>query len=396
MFSGFRFRNRNAYPDQTMRGKRPNENDNSHHDEIEEPPEKMGRLELDDSHDESFVCPSPDLENFVRKYTAFKECVLTDNPVPGNVDKPSAVNIYINEMIKETVSGNRTLGIDGFLINIQEAISNVLEPMTKLWVLPVKQRDELLAVEVSEDKAAWKAEFDKMDAISKTLDSVVSLLGQTSQRTSYYRRHLILESLKSDHKKTKTMLNDWQSALADNTSKDLFGNKFEEEICKSSKTKTKSKDVFKDIASSNQPFCGGLFASRGSRGHGNRGFSFRFKGLNFTSGKKFVSTTSHKLPSSSRHSPGSPTSEVFVPRGSSVPVPTGRKKKLSSNQAVLNMILGYKVLFSKVLRQNKYPRQVPMFSEKSLLVDTQIQTLLEKEQIKMIDSSQDKYLSPSF
>ena len=285
----------------------------------------MGRLELDDSHDESFVCPSPDLENFVRKYIrkhvgnkAFKECVLTDNPVPGNVDKPSAVNIYINEMIKETVSGNRTLGIDGFLINIQEAISNVLGPVTKLWVLPVKQRDELLAVEVSEDKAAWKAEFDKMDAISKTLDSVVSLLDQNSQRTSYYRKHLILECLMSDHKKAKTMLNDWQSALADNTSKDLFGNKFEEEICRSSKTKTKSKDVFKDIASSNRPFCGGLFASRGGKEHGNRGFTFRFKGLNFTRGKKFISTTSQKLPNSSRHSPGSPISEVFVPRGSSV------------------------------------------------------------------------------
>ena len=34
-----------------------------------------------------------------------------------------------------------------------------------------------------------------------------------------------------------------------------------------------------------------------------------------------------------------------------------------------------------------------MSSEKSLLVDTEIPTLLEKGQIKMIDASQDKYLS---
>ena len=41
MFSGFRFRSRNADSAQTVGGKRPNENDNSHHDETEEPPEKM-------------------------------------------------------------------------------------------------------------------------------------------------------------------------------------------------------------------------------------------------------------------------------------------------------------------------------------------------------------------
>ena len=42
-----------------------------------------------------------------------KECVLMDNPVPGNVDKPPAVDIHIKELIKETVSGNRTLSVDG-------------------------------------------------------------------------------------------------------------------------------------------------------------------------------------------------------------------------------------------------------------------------------------------
>ena len=36
-----------------------------------------------------------------------------DNPVPGNVDKPPAVDIHIKELIKETVSGNRTLSVNG-------------------------------------------------------------------------------------------------------------------------------------------------------------------------------------------------------------------------------------------------------------------------------------------
>ena len=125
------------------------------------------------------------------------------------------------------------------------------------------------------------------------------------------------------------MLNDWEFALEDNTSKDLFGNKFEEEICRSSNTKTKSKDLFKAIASSNQPFRVDPLPSSGGRESSNRGFTFSFKGLNFTRGKEFVSTT---MTSSSRPSSGLPVSEVFLPRGSSVPVPTGRKAKVFSEK----------------------------------------------------------------
>ena len=77
-----------------MEGKRQNQNGNSHHDEIEELPEKMRRFELGDSGYESSVCLAPDLEHFARIYMrkhvgdkAIKERVLTDNPVPGNIDK---------------------------------------------------------------------------------------------------------------------------------------------------------------------------------------------------------------------------------------------------------------------------------------------------------------------
>ena len=98
------------------------------------------------------------------------------------------------------------------------------------------------------------------------------------------------------------------------------------------KTKTKSKDVFKGIASSNRPFREGPLPSRDSRRCGNRGFTFSFKGLNFTRGEKFVFTTSQELASSSGPSLGSPISEVFVPRGSSLAVPTGRKVKVFSKK----------------------------------------------------------------
>ena len=94
MFSGFWFRSRNADPAHAVEGKRQNQNHNSHNDEIEELPEKIRRFELDDSGYESSVCLAPGLEYFVRIYMrnhvgdkAIKERVLTDNPVPGNIDK---------------------------------------------------------------------------------------------------------------------------------------------------------------------------------------------------------------------------------------------------------------------------------------------------------------------
>ena len=68
MFSRFRFRNRHADPAQVVEGKRLNKNDNSHHDEIEKPLEKMGRFELDDSDDELSLYLPLHLENFVRRY----------------------------------------------------------------------------------------------------------------------------------------------------------------------------------------------------------------------------------------------------------------------------------------------------------------------------------------
>ena len=77
-----------------MEGKRPNENHNSYHAEIEELPEMMGRFELDNFDDESSVCLAPDLACFVRiymrkhvGYKAIKDRLLLDNLVLGKIEK---------------------------------------------------------------------------------------------------------------------------------------------------------------------------------------------------------------------------------------------------------------------------------------------------------------------
>lgn len=94
------------------------------------------------------------------------------------------MDIYFKELVKETDSEYSTLRVDGFLTKIQKAIHKVLQPLIQLWASAAKQRDELLTGDLPKDEAGWKA--------------VVSLVGQASQRTSYYRRHLILESHLSD------------------------------------------------------------------------------------------------------------------------------------------------------------------------------------------------------
>ena len=97
----------------------------------------MRQFELDYSDYESSVCQPPDLKDFVRKHMkkhvgdkAIKERGLTDNSASVNGDKNPALDIYIKELMKGTVSGNRTLHVDGFLTNIQEVIDNVLGPVT--------------------------------------------------------------------------------------------------------------------------------------------------------------------------------------------------------------------------------------------------------------------------
>ena len=78
------------------------------------------------------------------------------------------------------------------------------------------------------------------------------------------------ESLLSDPKIAETMLNEWESAMTGHTSKVMFSNKLEEEIYRSSKTKAKSKDVFKGIASRKLPVREDPLPSRGDKGSGNR------------------------------------------------------------------------------------------------------------------------------
>ena len=186
-------------------------------------------------------------------------------------------------------------------------------------------------------------------------------------------------------------------------SKVLFGNKLKGEIYRGSKTKSKSKDVFKGIASSKRPFREDSLPSRSDKERGNRWFTIIFKSLNWSRGKKFVSTTSQKLASSSRPSLGSLINEVFVPRGSSVLVPTGRKVKVFSEKLGETVqwpsCSKYDFGLQGTLFRSTPSKQIPKTStnvQGEISVSSYIYPLLEKRAIKAIDSSQDKNLSSIF
>ncbi|XP_066935624.1 uncharacterized protein [Clytia hemisphaerica] len=285
MFSNLKFR---------RNGRREREEDE---EETSAPPEKMPRVELDEEDEDSSVSLLKELEDYARKYLtkhfsdkSIKEKILTDCPVPSNVDKPPKLDIYIKELVNETFGKAKTLRIDGYMTHIQQSIRSIMGPVSQMWISVANEREALMS-SGDTDSEESKTELQRLEIISKTLDAVTALVGQASQRTSYYRRHLILESLFSDHKRAKVMLGDWETTLSENTTKDLFGNKFEEEICRSAKTKSKSKDVFKGMmkagSSSNQPFQRGPLPTsyRGGRGQssgGQRGsFQPRFQFSSF-------------------------------------------------------------------------------------------------------------------
>jgi len=86
---------------------------------------------------------------YARKYStkhfsdkAIKEKILTDFPVPNNLPKPPKLDIYIKELVNETVGKARTTRVDGYLLNIQQSIRNIMGPVPSGAVVELRERRE--------------------------------------------------------------------------------------------------------------------------------------------------------------------------------------------------------------------------------------------------------------
>ena len=113
MFSRFKFRSDVS----ESSGKRPYDEES---ETSLEPPEKIQRYELDEEDENSVVLPE-ELVAFVSKYTkkhisdkVIKEKILSNTPVPSNVPVPPALDIYIKDLINESVNKSKVNRVDGF------------------------------------------------------------------------------------------------------------------------------------------------------------------------------------------------------------------------------------------------------------------------------------------
>ncbi|XP_066920955.1 uncharacterized protein [Clytia hemisphaerica] len=259
--------------------------------EEEAPQEKVSRCELDEDDEENLELPE-ELLAHLKKYSTkhfsdkvIKEKILDLVPIPKNAPKPPEMDLYIKDLVNESVFKPRITRLDSFLVNVQHSIRSILGPVSHLWVAVNEERETKKREDqdlTGEEKEATQEELQRLEDVVKTLDTVVTLVGQAIQRTSYYRRFMILDTLITDNKTAKSMLSDWEKTISDNDSNSLFGNKFEEELCRSAKTKKKTKEVLKGLMSPNtpakqKPFQKGprpSFSSRGGRGQSS-GFQQR-------------------------------------------------------------------------------------------------------------------------
>ena len=224
------------------------------------------------------------------KDKAIQESVLDSNPPPEvkclNTPK---VDDYLGEIFE---SLNKSYGkeSDSTLSKTQARISNVMGPLSKLW---------LNLEEVRTGKST--EELDLFECL-RLVEQSVTLLGQANVSLTYARRLGILGRLTGDAKKAKKLLSKHESCLTQ-SQKSLFGKKFYKALRTATKIRKSTKEIsthlsgssrprhapFKGSASTrkegfrqdtrtcHQPFRGGPL-SRG-RG-GGRSVSFRARGSN--------------------------------------------------------------------------------------------------------------------
>ena len=285
-------------------------------DTPQQTPAKRGHFELEDSENMPVILPDH-LVNYVNKYLdihvsdkAIKENILFDHPIPTNMQQPRMLDVYIKELLSEHGKRN-VITSDQIYMNIQKSIHCAFGPLSSVWVAAYEEKESLdsnvPSTEGSETNEIVEEEKDRMNSTCFIMDAIVSTIAQASQRVTYFRRMQVLESLLGDSKKAKDMLADNELLLQENKSQYLFGEKFEEQVCKNSKSKKHSKDVFTALqggsSTNRRPFRGGPL-SHATTGRGRsffkfgRGFSFRGSDTNrgsYRRGKSLLSFYNSKF-----------------------------------------------------------------------------------------------------
>ena len=168
------------------------------------------------------------------------ETIMDENPVPSNIPAIPTLDDYLSAMLEEKrkyfeITRERSL------TRIQNKVRNILGPLSRVW-------EAITSFSTSDNPDTV---FDAAE-VRSALDKTVVLVGQAQCAVSYQRRLSVLEGLTSVSKAKSLLKKNTDILQMDNNN--LFGDKFEENLEKSSKISKKSIDYFGQPPREQQPF----------------------------------------------------------------------------------------------------------------------------------------------
>ena len=163
-----------------------------------------------------------------------KEAILTQSPVPENIDTVKKLDDFLKDLLKEKRKTSEQ-NLENIFEKLQNKTRDVMSPLAKLWkILEDAKQAEDEAVPISVNELLFYVE------------QIVLLLGQSSNAITYHRRLNVMNS----QYQVKTMLKE-KAALLQKHDSELFGKKFRNHIADTIKSKRETREIFTE---SRKPF----------------------------------------------------------------------------------------------------------------------------------------------
>ena len=193
------------------------------------------------TEDEKFKWKLPKgMASYAKKYFEkfipegdLKESILTQSPVPENMDTVKKLDDFYKDPLKEKKKTNEQ-NLESIFEKLQNKTRDVMCPLAKLWkILEDAKQVEDEAVQISVKELFFYVE------------QIVLLLGQSSNAITYHRRLNVLEYTMNSQYQVKTMLKEKAALLQKHDSK-LFGKKFRNLIADTIKSKRETREIVTD------------------------------------------------------------------------------------------------------------------------------------------------------
>ena len=164
-----------------------------------------------------------------------KEAIMTYNPIPNNINLTREIDPVVRDLLME---GDKRICLskDHQLSSIQQRVSFILGPLSRLWAAMEEEKHLILQSEADE------ATKENIKAMSQLFDQTIMLTGQAFNSCSYWRRHNILMELMNDRRRVECVLKDMAESFQ-STETLLFGSKYEDTVGKHLSSKTKQKEL---------------------------------------------------------------------------------------------------------------------------------------------------------